>query len=207
MAPQAALHSHQNLWRVWLDVLAGPYWKRSLFFLQCMSSQRQGLDLQDHHIFCLLMGNAGKIRFCFLLQRRKCLPAWKCSYSQILPVQTGSPLWTKTSSPEDQSTKDTLAAQRKPPWKHPAAGKGGEADSSGHGSLAEILFVALFAGLTGDLSVEMYCIPCQRTVKCSKARGMLQLSKSLQMKSNHGVVMRLLVCVILGSDICKYNLF
>lgn len=52
----------------------------------------------------------------------------------------------------------------------------------------------------------MYCITFQRAVK-SKAKGKFYLSERLQIKSSHGVVMRLLVCVILGSDICKYNLF
>lgn len=56
------------------------------------------------------------------------------------------------------------------------------------------------------MSVKMYCITFQRTVK-SKARGKFYLSERLQIKSSHGVVMKLLVCVILGSDICKYNLF
>lgn len=47
VAAQAAPHHHQNLWRVWLDVLAVPYWERSLFLLQCMSSQGWGICLQD----------------------------------------------------------------------------------------------------------------------------------------------------------------
>ena len=36
---------------------------------------------------------------------------------------------------------------------------------------------------------------------------MLHPNKGLRMKSNGGTVMRLFVCIILGSDVCKYSLF
>lgn len=125
----------------------------------------------------------GQITRCSFLQERKCFsqPGNAATHIFFQLFGTGSLLWKILSSPEDQSTKDTPAVLCRETHhrKHHAAGKGTGAVGDVYGSLADILFGAplkAFAGKTGDSSVKVFCITCQRTVK-SKAVGQHAPSK------------------------------
>jgi len=54
---------------------------------------------------------------------------------------------------------------------------------------------------------KWFASPVRGQQNTREGGSMLHPSKGLWMKSNGRVVMQLFVCIILGSDVCKYSLF